>query len=168
MEKETWGFSSWIVVVVIHHQDTSDLLMSDLQTAWLSSCKLKHVASFRESIHLVFGLSLFLWSSTFPSIIFSRDSYLLMMCPTYDSLSFNIFASRDSLGLIWPRTHLYVFLAIQVIWKALLQHHISKESVVFLISFLYCPAFTLIHSDWKYKDLGLGLQWHILTFDALF
>ena len=62
----------------------------------LISCKLKPMVSFRESIDLVFGLPLFLLPSTIPSIIvFSREPCLLMMCPKYDNLSFNI--SKKSL-----------------------------------------------------------------------
>ena len=50
------------------------LRVSNLQnglssTALVSSCKLKPLASFRESIHLIFGLPLFLLPSTFPSMI---------------------------------------------------------------------------------------------------
>ena len=79
-----------VVVVVTYRQVNSDswdplneccpqCLSS---TALLSSCRLIPMASFIEPIHYTFGLPLFLLPSTFPSIIaFSKDSYLLIMCP---------------------------------------------------------------------------------------
>ena len=51
---------------------------------------LQPVASFRETVHLISGLPLFLLPSTFPSIIvFSRESCLLLMHPKQGNLIFS-------------------------------------------------------------------------------
>lgn len=43
---------------------------------------------------------------------------------------------------------LFIFLVVQGIRRALLQHHISNKSIFFPISLRHCPTCTFVHSDW--------------------
>ena len=66
----------WLMVTLWNH-NFQNVLSS---TALLSSCKFKS-GLLRASVYLIFGLPLFLLPSTFPSMVFSRESCLLMMSP---------------------------------------------------------------------------------------
>ena len=80
----------------------------------LRSCKLKAVASFTDSIHLILGLLSLLPSSVSGIVVFSSKSCLLIMCSKHDSLAFIIFCfQKKNSGLIWSRTHWFIFLAVQ-------------------------------------------------------
>ena len=76
----------------------------------------------------------------FPSIrVFSNESVLHIRWPKYWSFSFNISCSNEYSGLISFRMDWLNLLAVQGILKSLLQHHISKASV------LWCSAFFMVH-----------------------
>ena len=67
----------------------------------------------------------------FPSIrVFSNESTLRMRWPKYCSFSFSIFTSKEHPGLISFRMDCLDLLAVQGTLKNLLQHHSSKESIL--------------------------------------
>ena len=79
---------------------------------------------------------LLLLPSIFPSIrVFSKESTLRMKWPKYWSFSFSISSSNEHQGLISFRMDWLDLLAVQGTLKGLLQHHISKASI------LWCSAF---------------------------
>ena len=74
---------------------------------------------------------LLLSSSIFPSIrVFSNESVLRIRWPKYWSFSFSISPSNEYSGLISLRIDWFNLLAVQEILKSLLQHHISKTSIL--------------------------------------
>ena len=99
--------------------------------------------------HLILCRPLLLLPSIFPSIrVFSKESALCIRWPKYWSFGFNISPSNEHPGLISFRIDWLDLLAVQGILKSLLQHHISKASV------LRCSAFfrvqlTSTHDHWK-------------------
>lgn len=116
-------------------------------TALPSSCGFMPMASM-DLIHLIFGLTFFLLTSVFPSIIaFQRT------LPSYDvsgvgQIQFCICASRDVSGFICSRTCLFIFLMAQGICRAFLQHQISNESFFFPFSLIHYRTCTSVHSNW--------------------
>ena len=69
--------------------------------------------------------------SIFPNIrVFSNESTLRMRWPKYWSFSFSIIPSKEHPGLISFRMDWLDLLAVQGILKSLLQHHISKPSIL--------------------------------------
>ena len=93
------------------------------------------------SNHLIFCHHLLLLLSIFPSIrIFSNESVLCIRWPKYWSFSFSISPSNDYTGLIFFRMDWFDLLAFQETLKSLLQHHISKASI------LQCSAFFIVLS----------------------
>ena len=137
------------------------LRMSDLHNilfsaSLLSFCKLRPMASFMEPIHLIIGLPLSLPPSVFPSIIFSKEPCLCMVCSKWDRISFVIFAPSNVSALICSRTHLFIFLAAQGIHRALL--HLKWIILFFLSAFFTVQLshlYTIIWNTraWKISDL---------------
>ena len=83
------------------------------------------------SNHLILCCLLLLLPSLFPSIsVFSNESALYIRWPKYWSFSFNISPSNEHQGLISFRMDWLDLLAVQVTLKSLLQHHISKASIL--------------------------------------
>ena len=83
------------------------------------------------SSHLILCHPLLLLPPIPPSIrVFSNDSTLCMRWPKYWSFSFSIIPSKEIPGLISFRMDWLDFLAVQRTLKSLLQHHISKASVL--------------------------------------
>ena len=75
--------------------------------------------------------------SIFPSIrVFSNESVLLIRWPKYWSFSFNISPSNEHPGLISFRMDWLELLAVQRTHKSVLQHHSSKESILWHSAFL--------------------------------
>ena len=73
--------------------------------------------------------------SIFPSIrLFSSESVLCLRWPKYWSFSLSISPSNEYIGLISSRID-WFDLAVQGTFKSLLQHHISKASVLWLSAF---------------------------------
>ena len=97
------------------------------------------------SNHLIFCCPLLLPPSIFPSIrIFSSESVLHMGWPNYCSFSFSISPSKEYSELISFSIDWLDLLAVQGTLKSLLQHHISKASI------LQCSAFFIVHLSHAY------------------
>ena len=87
--------------------------------------------------------------SIFPSIkVFSNDSAFCTRWPKYCSFSFNISPSNKNPGLISFRMDWLDLLAVQGTCKSLLQHHISKVSI------LWCSAFFIVQHSHPYMTTG--------------
>ena len=80
--------------------------------------------------HLILCRPLLL-PTIFPSIrVFSNESVLCIRWPNYWSFSFNISPSNEHPGLISFRMDWMDVLAVQGTLKSLLQHHMSKASIL--------------------------------------
>ena len=83
------------------------------------------------SNHLILCRPLLLLPSIFPSIrVFSNESVLRIRWPKYWSFSFNISPSNEYSGMISFRMDCLDLLVVQGTFKSLLQHHISKASIL--------------------------------------
>ena len=83
------------------------------------------------SSHLILCCPLLLLPPIPPSLrVFSNESTLHMRWPKYWSLSFSISPSNEYPGLILFRMDWLDLLAVQETLKSLLQHHISKASIL--------------------------------------
>ena len=95
-----------------------------------SLLKLMSIESVMPSSHLILCRPLLL-SPIPPSIrVFSNESTLRMRWPNYWSFSFSILPSKEIPGLISFRMDWLDLLAVQGTLKSLLQHHISKASIL--------------------------------------
>ena len=102
--------------------------------------------------HPAITSSVILFSScpqSFPELVFSNESALLISWPKYWSFSFNISPSNEHLGLISFRMEWLDLLAVQGTLKSLLQHQKFKSINSSVLSFLYSPTLTTIHDYWK-------------------
>ena len=107
------------------------------------------VESVMPSNHLILCRPLLLMPSIFPSIRgFSNESVLYIRWLKYWSFSFNISPSNEHPGLISFRMDWLDLLAIQETLKSLLQHHISKASI------LQCSAFFTVQLSHPYMTTG--------------
>ena len=96
--------------------------------SWL---KLRCVELVMSSNQLILCHPLLLLPSIFPRIrVFSNESVLCIRWPTYWSFSFSISPCIEYSGLISFRIDWFDLLAVQGTLKSLLQHHISKASVL--------------------------------------
>ena len=101
------------------------------------------------SSHLIICHSFLLLPSIFPSIrVFSNKSVLRIRWPKYWSFSFSIIPSKEHPGLISFRMDWLDLLAVQGTLKSLLQHHSSKESI------LWCSAFFTVQLSHPYMTTG--------------
>ena len=83
------------------------------------------------STDLILGHPHLLLPPTPPSItVFSNESTLCMRWPKYWSVSFSVIPSKEIPGLISFRMDLLDLLAVQGIFKSLLQDHSSKASIL--------------------------------------
>ena len=100
--------------------------------------------------------------SFFPSIrVFSNESVLHIRWPNYWSFSFSNSPSNEYSGLISFRIDWFDLLAVQGTLKSLLQHHISKASI------LQCSAFFMVHLSHNYCEnmtTGKTIALNIPTF----
>ena len=97
------------------------------------------------SNHLILCCPLLLLPSIFPSIrVFSNESVLCISGPKYWSFSFSISPSSEYSGLISFRMDLLDLLAVQGTLKSLLQHHNSKASILWCLTFFKIPILTSI------------------------
>ena len=97
------------------------------------------------SNHLILCHSLLL----LPSIrVFSNESVLGIRWPKYWSYSFRISPSNEHPGLISFRMDLLDLLAVQRTLTSLLQHHSSKQSI------LWCSAFFIVLLSHPYMTTG--------------
>ena len=101
------------------------------------------------SNHLILCRPLLLLPSFFPSIrVFSSESVLPIRWPKYQSFSFSISPSNEYSGLISFRIDWFDLPAVQGTLKSLLQHHSSKESI------LWCSAFFMVQLSHPYTTTG--------------
>ena len=113
-----------------------------------SLLKLMSIASVMPSNHLILCHPLLL-PSIFPSIrVSSNESVLQIRWPKYWSFSFNISPSNKYSGLISFRIDWLDLLAIQGTLKSLLQHHISKASII------RCSAFVIVQLSHPFMTTG--------------
>ena len=114
-----------------------------------SSLKLTSIELVMPSSHLILCCSLLLLSPIPPRIrVFSNESTLHMRWPKYWSFSFSISPSREHPGLISFRMDWLDLLAVPGTPKSLLQHHISKASI------LRCSAFFGVQLSNLYMTTG--------------
>ena len=107
------------------------------------------IKSVMPSSHLILCRPLLLLPSLFPSIrVFSNESALHIMWPKCWSFSFNINPFIEHAGLISFRMDWLDLLAIQGTLKSLLQHHISKASI------LLCSAFFRVQFSYPWMTTG--------------
>ena len=119
-----------------------------------SSLRLTFIKSVMPSSHLIRCHPLLLLPPIPPSIrVFSNESALPMRWPKYWSFSFSIIPSKEIPGLISFRMDWLDLLAVQGTLKSPLQHHSSKASISFVLSFLHSPTLTSIHDHWKNHSL---------------
>ena len=96
-----------------------------------SSPRPTSIESVMPSSHLILCSPLLLLPPISPSIrVFSNESTLRMRWPKYWNFSFNISPSNEHPGLISFRMDWLGLLAVQGIFKSLLQHHSSKTSIL--------------------------------------
>ena len=96
-----------------------------------SSLRLTSIQSVMPSSHLILCRPLLFLPPIPPSIrVFSSESTLHMRWPKYWSFNFNIISSKETPGPISPRMDWLDLLAVQGTLKSLLQHHISKASIL--------------------------------------
>ena len=132
-------------------------------TPWTAACqdslsitnsrsllKLMSIESVTPSNHLIFCHPLLFSPSIFASIrVFSNESALCISWPKYWSFSFSISPSSEYSGLISFRMDWLDLLAVQGTLKSLLQHHSSKESI------LWNSAFFIVQLSHPYITTGL-------------
>ena len=111
------------------------------------------------SNHLNLCRPLLLLPSIFPSIgVFSNESGLRIRWPKYWSFSFSISLSNDYSGLISFRMDWLALLAVPGTLKSLLQHHISKASI------LWHSAFFMVQLSHPYMTTGKTIALSRQTF----
>ena len=107
------------------------------------------IESVMPSSHLILCRPLLLLPPIPPSIrVFSSESTLRMRWPKYWSFNFSISPSNEHPGLISFRMGWLDLLAVQGTLKSLLQHHNSKESV------LWHSAFFMVQLSHPYITIG--------------
>ena len=118
-------------------------------TNYQSLLKLMSTESVMPSNHLILCRPVILLPAIFPSIrVFSNESALPIRWPKYWSFSFNISPSNEHPRLISFRMDWLDLLAVQGTLRSLLQHHISKASV------LQCSAFFIVQLSHPYLTTG--------------
>ena len=115
------------------------------------------IESVMLSHHLILCYPLFLLPSAFSSMrVFSNESALRIRWPKYSNFSFS--PSNEYSGFISFRIDWSDVLAVQVTLKSLLQHHISKVSI------LQCSAFFMVQLSHPYITTGKMLALTIQSF----
>ena len=115
------------------------------------------IESGMPSNHLILCSPIFILSSICPSIrVFSKESVLYMRWPKYCSFSFNISPNSEHSGLILFGIDWLDLLAVQGTLKSVLQHHISKASI------LWCSPFFIVqlsHSCMTTRKTKAFISW---------
>ena len=110
------------------------------------------------SNHLILCCPLLLTPLIFSSIrVFSNESFLHIRWPKYWYFSFSISPSNEHSGLISFRMHWLDLFAVQGTLKSLLQHYISKASI------LSCSAFFIVQLSHLYMTTGKAIALTILV-----
>ena len=108
--------------------------------------------------HLILCCPLLLLS-IFPSIrFFASELAFCIRWPKYCSFSFSISPSNEYSGLIFLRIDCFDLFAVQGTLKSLLQHHVSKASI------LLCSAFFIVQLSHAYMTTGKAIALTIWTF----
>ena len=129
-----------------------------ISNSW-SQLKLMSIALVMPSNHLIFSCPLLLPPLIYPSIrVFSNESVLHIKWPKCWSFSFSIGPSNEYSGLISCRIDWLDLLAVQGTLKSLLQHHISKTSI------LWHSAFFIVQLSHPYMTIGKTIALTIWTF----
>ena len=132
---------------------------ASLFTISRSLLKLISIESVMPSNHLLLCHPLLLLPSVFPSIrVFSNESALHIMWPSYWSFSFSISPSNEYSGLISFRIDWFDLLAVQGTLKSVLQHHNSKAWI------LRHSAFFIVQLSHPYMTTGKTIALTIQTF----
>ena len=114
-----------------------------------SPLKLMSIELVMPSNHLILFGPLLFPPSIFPSIrVFSNESALSIRWPKCWSFSFSISPSNEYSGLISFRMDWLDLLEVQGTLKSLLQHHISKASILQRSAF-FMAKLTSRHDYWK-------------------
>ena len=114
-----------------------------------SLLKLTSIKSVMPSNRLILCCSLLLLPSIFASIrFFSNESVLHIRQPKYWSFSFSISPSNEYSGLISFRIDWLDLLDVQGTLKSLLQHHSSKDSI------LWSSVFFMVQLSHPYMTTG--------------
>ena len=109
--------------------------------------------SVRETLKVLF------LPSIFPSIrVLSSESALCIWWPNYWSFSFSISPSNEYSGLISFRIDWFDLLAVHGTLKSLLQHHISKASI------LWPSAFFMVQLSHPHMTTGKTIALTMLIF----
>ena len=119
-----------------------------------SLLKLMSIESVMQCNHLILCCQLLLLPSIFPSIrIFSNKLVFHIRWPKYWSFSFSISPSNEYSGLIFLhfRMDWLDLFAVQGTLKSLLQHYISKASI------LHHSAFFMVHLSHPYMTTGKAI-----------
>ena len=112
--------------------------------------KFMSIKSVIPSKHLILCHPLLLLPSIFPSIrVFSSESVLHIRWPKYWRFSLSISPSNDYSRMTSFRIDWFDLLAVQGTLKSLLQHHGSKESVLWHSAFFMVQLSTSVHDYWK-------------------
>ena len=111
--------------------------------------RLMSIKSVTPYNHLIICRPLLLLPSFFPSIrVFSNESALRIRWPKYWSFSLSIISSIEYSGLISSKMDWFDLFVVQGTLKSLLQHNISKTSV------LQHSAFFVIQLSHPYMTTG--------------
>ena len=114
--------------------------------------KLMSTESVMTFNHLILCHPILLPCSNFPRIrVFSKESLVRIRWPKYWSFSFNISPSSEHSELISFRMDWLDLFAVQGTLKSLLQHHISKASIV------WCSAFYMVWLSHLYMTTGKAI-----------
>ena len=109
------------------------------------------IASVMPSSHLIIWCPLLLLSTIFPSIRdFSSESAVYIRWPNYWSFNFSISPSNKYSGLISPKIDWFDLTAVQGTLGSLLQHYISKASI------LWRSAFFMVQLSQPHVTTGNG------------
>ena len=141
-------------------------------TTWIAACqaslsitnswsllKLMSIELVMPSNHLILCYLLLLQASIFPNIrVFYNESVLHIRWPKNWSFSFSVSPSNEYSELISFMIDWFDLLAVQETLKRLLQHHISKASI------LWCSAFFLVQLSNSHKTNGKTIALAIWTF----
>ena len=111
--------------------------------------KLMSIESVMPSNHLILCQPRLLLPSIFPSIrVFSSESVICIRWPNYQSFSFSISPAKEYSGLVSFRMDWLDLLAVQGMFKSLLQTTVQKHQFLGA-QLLYSPNLTSIHDYWK-------------------
>ena len=162
------------IIVLPCHKGYFSLKLELFETLWTAALqtslsvtnswsllKLMSIESLMPSNHLILCHLLLLLPSVFPSIrIFSNESVLRIRWPKYWSFSLSISPSNEYSGLIYFRIDWFDLLTVQGTLRSLLQHHISKASI------LPHSAFFTVQLSYPYMTTGKTIALTMHTFVA--